>query len=98
MFYVKNGFPNQKSDMESFTKDFWNFRLNIIIKSDLLYYGDRLIVPDYLRKEVLKKLHGAHQGTRGMELRASHIFFWPNISEDIKIIRDNCLSCNESQP
>ena len=60
MFYVKKGFPNRKSDMELFTKECWKFRLNIIIKNDLLYYGDRLIVPDSLRKEVLKKLHGAH--------------------------------------
>ena len=33
-----------------------------------------------------------------MELRASRCFFWPGMSDDIKNIRNNCLSCNESQP
>ena len=96
--YVKFGFPSSKANMSPELQRFWNYRLNIKFRDDLLFYSDRLIVPNSLKKEILEKLHGAHQGTRGMELRASRCFFWPGMTNDIKKIRENCLSCNESMP
>ena len=64
----------------------------------MLYYGDRIIIPDPLRQEVLEKLHGAHQGSSSMMLRANRNFFWPGMTGDIKKYRNMCLSCNECQP
>ena len=96
--YVVNGFPKTKSEMERDTQTFWNYRLSLNVKDNLLFYNDRLVIPNPLKKQILKMLHGAHQGTRGMELRASRCVFWPGMKADIKKTRDNCLSCNESQP
>ena len=91
--YVRYGFPTCKTKMDSETQKFWNYRLNITVRNNLLFYSDQLVVPNSLKKEILEKLHGAHQGTRGMELRASRCFFWPGMTNDIKNIRNNCLSC-----
>ena len=66
--YVKHGFPDCKSKMYLETQKFWNYRLNLVLSNDLVFYGNRLVVPDSLKKEILNILHGAHQGTRGMEL------------------------------
>ena len=35
----------------------------------LLMYGNRLVIPASLRKEVLECLHAAHQGVAGMKAR-----------------------------
>ena len=68
LYYVIHGFPNTKSEMEQDTQTFWNYCLNLTVKDNLLFYNNRLIIPFTLKKEILKMLHGAHQGTRGMEL------------------------------
>ena len=82
--YVRYGFPDSKTKMDLETQKFWNYRLNLTTNNNLLLYSDRLVVPNSLKKEILEKLHGAHQGTRGMELRASCCFFWPSMTNDIK--------------
>ena len=64
----------------------------------MLYYGDRIIILDPLRPEVLEKLHGAHQGSSSMMLWANMNFFWLGMMGDIKKYRNMCLSCNECQP
>ena len=54
---------------------FWNYCLNLVLSNYLEFYSNRLVVPDSLKKEILDKLHGTHQGTRDMELQDSHCFF-----------------------
>ena len=95
---VEFGFPESKKCLENDLKPFWNFRNNLITKDSMLYYGDRIVAPVLLRSKILKVLHGAHQGSRSMELRAGKLWFWPGMASDIQGFKNNCLSCNECQP
>ena len=52
----------------------------------MLYYGDRIIIPDPLKPEDLEKLHGALQGSSSMMLCANRNFFWSGMTGDIKKI------------
>ena len=45
-------------------------------------YGNRLVIPALLRKEVLECLHAAHQGVAGMKARAATCVYWPGISAE----------------
>ena len=67
-------------------------------EEDVIFYGDRVIVPQSLRPCVLDILQSAHQGTSGMESRAQVLIFWPGISSDIKRTRDECLLCCKNAP
>ena len=62
-----------------------------------MYHG-RIVVPRALRPAVLSTLHRAHQGTTGMGLRAQESVWWPGCGEDIKGVRDGCVSCTRSAP
>ena len=95
---VEFGFPESKKCLENDLKPFWNFRNNLITKDNMLYYGDRIVAPVLLRSKILKVLHGAHQGSRSMELRAGKLWFWPGMASNIQGFKNNCLSCNECQP
>ena len=61
-------------------------------------YKERVIVPQELRGAVLEVLHAAHQGTRGMQLRADKMVWWPGLAPAIKQTRDQCKVCSEVAP
>ena len=53
-------------------------------------YKERVVVPTALRPMVLETLHGAHQGEKGMNLRAQSSVWWPGITPQIKNKREMC--------
>ena len=77
---------------------FWNARMHLSECNNLVYFGDRVVIPAALRQDVLDGLHLAHQGITAMILRAQSSFFWPVIQADIQRKRDSCISCMESAP
>ena len=60
--------------------------------------GDRLVIPQHLRKEVLEVLHCGHQGCTGMQARARDTVYWPGINSDIAKTRQDCRSCDRVAP
>ena len=51
-----------------------------------------------MTKEILEKLHAAHQGTEKMKLRARSAVFWNGINKDIDQTVSHCTECQEAQP
>ena len=96
--YVRTAFPMTRAELPVAAREFWNARLHLNERRDLLFFGDRVVIPKSLRKEVLEGLHVGHQGVTSMILRAQSSFFWPGIQADIQRKRDACVSCMESAP
>ena len=61
-------------------------------------YRDRVVVPSSLRVSILHVLHSGHQGVSGMLSRATQLFFWPNMSNDVQKPRDACSFCCKNAP
>ena len=59
---VKQGWPQIIQDLQLELKPFWTFCEVIIIADGLLLKGDRIIVPQKARKEILKQIHHGHLG------------------------------------
>ena len=49
-------------------------------------------------KEILKKLHAAHQGAEKMKLRAYSAVFWNGINKDTDQTASHSTECQEAQP
>ena len=96
--YVRSGFPATRSQLPQNTHGFWNARAHLREKDSMLFFDNRVVIPTSLRKEILDRLHMAHQGVTGMILWAQKSFFWPGIQSDIQRKRDSCISCMESVP
>ena len=65
----------------------------------VIYKTNRLVIPDELRPNMLKKLHttGHCRNTR-MKRLAQEIVFWPGITKAISAYVENCTPCRELQP
>ena len=59
---VKQGWPKIIQDLPPELKPFWTFCEVITIADGLLLKGDRIIVPEKARKEILEQIHHGHLG------------------------------------
>ena len=59
---VKQGLPQIIQDLPPELKPFWTFCEVITIADGLLLKGERIIVPEKARKEILKQIHYGHLG------------------------------------
>ena len=97
---IKDGFPeyDDKKKMRPEVQTYWKHREHLSQVDGVPLYKDRVVVPAALRPAVLEILHGAHQGEKGMQLRASSSVWWPGITPQIKEKRSSCRICNQIAP
>ena len=67
-----------------------------MIEDGLILNGDRIIIPEALRSQILDALHTGHQGETKCILLARELVFWPSITNDIKQLVKDCDTYNTS--
>jgi hypothetical protein len=92
---VQNGWPNSKEDLQNDVKPYWHFREEIHTADDLMFKGEKLIVPKSLQKEMLDKIHSSHMGINKCKARARDIFYWQGMASQIQDICSKCSTCLE---
>lgn len=90
--------PNNKKNCPSQLTYYYRFKDDIIFENGLLFYNDRIIVPAKMRKEILNKLHEPHFGITKTMQRAKMSVFWPNITNEIENLVNNCNVCQINAP
>ena len=60
---------------------------------NVLFFGDRVIIPTSLRPELLRTIHEGHLIIVKCKSRARTVVYWPGLSSDIENIVSNCSSC-----
>ena len=88
---IKNTLPESAKHFQSLGKE-------LVVSDGVLMYRQRIVIPSKYRQAFLHTLHSSHQGVTGMTLRAEESVFWPNITRDIKLKRQNCRICDVYAP
>ena len=63
------------------------------IEDNCLLWNIRVVIPDVLRKFVLKELHDTHPRITHMRMLASSYVWWPNIDNAIENTVSTCDIC-----
>ena len=95
---VRDGWPSDKRSVEGAAVPYFNIRDELVIDNDVLFKGNRCIVPASLRKQMLHKLHQAHMGVESCLRRARESIFWPGVNQQIKDFVQQCDSCQTFGP
>ena len=66
----------------------------IYIENDVIFHGQRIIIPTKQRERLLSELHMTHTGVVKMKEIARKYFWWPQISQQIEDIARKCEGCN----
>lgn len=95
--YLSEGWPD-KNRLEANVIQYFGIRNDLIIDNEILYFGNRIIVPHTLRKVMLNLLHESHQGITKTRLRAKLLFYWPGMMNEIEQLVGKCKVCEKFRP
>ena len=95
---IVDGWPEVYKDCPADLHSFWNFRDELSVENQLLFKGDRVVIPSTLQPEILKHLHTGHMGTEKMQLCARSSVFWPGLTNEVKNITKSCEPCQKHAP
>lgn len=90
---VKQGWPVERKGCSGEIREYWNYREELCEIDDIMMKGDKIIIPQALRREMLKQIHAGHFGIEKCKLRARELLFWPGMTKDIERVVSKCDVC-----
>ncbi|KAI9551307.1 hypothetical protein GHT06_002507 [Daphnia sinensis] len=95
---ISTGFRTPRNQTALGVRQYWSVREELSVDDGLVLFGRRIVIPRPARRELIKKLHAAHQGIVRMKRRARQTVFWPGMSNDITLWVESCQACQERLP
>ncbi|XP_008486716.1 uncharacterized protein K02A2.6-like, partial [Diaphorina citri] len=98
--FTSQGWPNKKNMLpkNEIIRHFHKLKNELIVSESVLYYNDRMVIPNSLKRLALQALHVGHLGVTKTILRAKDTMYWININNDIESFIKNCFPCQENLP
>jgi hypothetical protein len=78
-------------------KKYFDIRLDLSCDQGCLFYEHRVVIPEGLKHEILKKLHEGHIGIVRMKLLARSYVWWFGLSRDLDDFGKSCNICTSNQ-
>ena len=89
------GWPKSRKGLPSSLRSYWSCRDELAVEDGLVLKGERVVIPQEMREEILQKVHEGHQGQVKCKLRAKECVYWPDINKDIEKETARCQTCQE---
>ena len=94
---IYSGWPEKQKRVPVPLRKYWAYRDELSIENGMVLEGERVIITESQRDDILEKIHQAHQGVAKCQLQAKSCVFWPNINKGIKAKELKCEICQERQ-
>ena len=82
----------EKQQLDNIFYPYRPHRLHLSTCFGLLFYNDRIVIPENMRTTVIAMLHHGHTSAAKME-QLSVVFWWPGIQREIQEKAESCRSC-----
>ena len=92
------GWPQSKQLCPPPVQQFWDSRHDLTTVNGMLVKGNRIVIPNTMQKDVLHKLHSAHQGMDRTKRRARQSCYWPKMNAEIEKMVKTCTECLRYRP
>ena len=92
---IQDGWPNNRDACKPSTREYWNIRDELSVIDGIIFKGERILVPQEMRPEMLQKIHTCHLGIEKTKQRAREILFWPGMSNEIHQTVAACPICSK---
>ena len=80
--YVREGWPQHIDRPE--VQEFKKYSSSLSVVDDCLINGNRVVIPEAMRKQILDILHLGHFGMQKMKQLARSAVYWPHIDSQIE--------------
>jgi len=80
---ISSGWPDTPTGVPAEIREYYMHADELIVSHDLVFKGQRVVVPIDAREVMLERLHSSHIGMNSCIRRAREAVFWPGITADI---------------
>lgn len=94
---INEGWPDDKNQIPRNVRNYFNFRDELALYNNLLFKGEKLIVPKAEIAKVLADIHSGHPGIQSSIRRARQFLFWLGQSTDVQQYVEKCTICQQTQ-
>lgn len=94
---IRSGWSKKHADQPTYDK-YRHFNDELTIEQDIIYKGQRAVIPKALQRKTLNLLHANHAGINSTLRRARLTVFWVGMSDDIKRLIETCNTCQIDHP
>ncbi|XP_015763303.1 PREDICTED: uncharacterized protein K02A2.6-like [Acropora digitifera] len=95
---ILSGWPDSRGHVPLNAQQFWNYRDELSVAHGLIVKGQKIVVPNGLRGEMVERLGERHLGINKTIARARKVLFWPGVTVDLTEKIKNCPVCLENRP
>lgn len=90
--FVEGKWPGYHK-LDSFSQEWYKYKDELRYENGVLFYKDRMVIPELLKNKICKSLHESHLGIEKTSARARELYFWKGMGEDIRNIVEGCKVC-----
>ena len=92
--FIQTGWPENPTGLKLTVTPYYHIRDELATHEGLVFRGDRLVIPESLRKQILSERHSAHQGLESILRRARETIYWPHLNRELKDYISRCETCD----
>ncbi|XP_061180813.1 uncharacterized protein K02A2.6-like [Saccostrea echinata] len=90
---IRNGWPDCKTLVPELIVPYFEIRDELSIQNGVIFKGDRAVIPQALRKDMLTRIHSSHLGIEGCPRRARESVYWPQMNAEVKDFIQKSETC-----
>ena len=95
---VKHGRSHERSMLKPKLYPYFHIRDEITVQNSLLFKANRVLVPNSLRQDILKRIHDGHLGIQSCIRRARDNVYWPRTNQEVRNYVSKCATCCALRP
>lgn len=94
---LSSGWPEKKIHCPWPARPYWNVRHSLVEAEGLILYGERLVVPESLRREAMDGIHYGNFGEVKCVRWAKSSVYWRGYDDQIRNMVASCGTCQENR-
>ena len=90
---ISSCWADDKQHLAPHLRPLWTFREELSTQNDIVYKGQKVLVPQSVHSTMLGKIHENHFGAQSNIRMAREVLFWPGMRKAISNMCDTCSVC-----
>ena len=86
-----------KQNLSDKVRPYYGVAQELSVVDGLLLRGNRMVIPQSLRHDILGKIHAGHMGIVKCRERAHQGVWWPGLSKQLEQLVKSCEECCKAQ-
>jgi hypothetical protein len=87
--------PENRSKLNPDLRPYFDFLNELSVVDGIIFKGERVVIPESMRREMLGIIHESHLGMVKCKQLARDVLYWPGLNKQIEDVVSRCATCQK---